>query len=281
MESVYGLKNTSWSKHHYISRKASSIFYELQSGGQFDCTSKYRTNRTNYNTMLLLLTIDGVGYLNYRNKEYKISKDTGFLIDCSEHQLYYSDKNDLWNMLWIHFNGCQSKAYVQEILHRMGPIFEDKNHNIKNMVLSVHRLLKSENRNIDILFSKYIVDIMSDILMTGITEGYDTLKEDIIDEAILYINMNLTKNIQLEDLCKHVGVSKSYLIRKFRSVTDYSPYEYILLQKLSEAKILLIHSNKRIHEISLSVGFESVSHFIKYFKKIEGITPLKYRQIWS
>lgn len=281
MDSVYGLKNTSWSKHHYISRKTASIFYELQSGGQFYCTSKYNTDRTNYNTMLLLLTIDGMGYLRYRNKEYKVPRDTGFLIDCSEHQIYYSDRIDLWNMIWIHFNGCQSKAYVQEILHRIGPIFDDRNHHVQNKVQSVLKLLRSDDRNMDILFSKCIVDILSNVLMTGITEGYDISKEDITDEAITYIKTNLTKNIQLEDICKHVGVSKSYLIRKFKSTTGYSPYEYILLQRLSEAKILLIHSNKRIHDISLSVGFESVSHFIKYFKKIEGITPLKYRQIWS
>ncbi|GMQ63807.1 helix-turn-helix transcriptional regulator [Vallitalea maricola] len=281
MESLYGLKNNSWSKHHYISRRASSIFYELQSGGKFNCSPDYRTDRNNHNTMLLLLTIKGVGYLDYRNKHYKLTENTGFIIDCSEHQIYYSDKHDLWNMVWIHFNGCQSKAYVQEILHRMGPVFEDRDHSIRNMIFAVLSLLESQDRNMDMLFSKHIVNIMSSIIMTGIREGYDTVKEDIIDEVISYIKMNLSKNIQLEDLCRFVGVSKSYLIRKFKNVTGYSPYEYILLQKLSEAKVLLIHSDKRIHEISLSVGFESVSHFIKYFKKIEGITPLKYRQIWS
>ena len=60
----------SWSKEHTPSMVSKSLFYYLQSAGHFKNGSEYRTRRSDYDSMLLIYTIDGFGTLSYRNQVF-------------------------------------------------------------------------------------------------------------------------------------------------------------------------------------------------------------------
>ncbi|OEK07765.1 hypothetical protein A8C32_14835 [Flavivirga aquatica] len=47
---------------------------------------------------------------------------------------------------------------------------------------------------------------------------------------------------------------------------------------LSEAKRLLLYSDKNIFEIAYSLFFKDNSHFTKYFKRLTGYTPSNYKK---
>ena len=53
--------------------------------------------------------------------------------------------------------------------------------------------------------------------------------------------------------------------------------DYVSRKKVEKAKDLLIFSDKKINEIAEMVGINNYSYFCKVFKKIEGMTPIKYR----
>lgn len=62
-----------------------------------------------------------------------------------------------------------------------------------------------------------------------------------------------------------------------RKVANQSASEVLSEHILNEAKRLLIYTSKTVLEISYELDFSDSSHFIKYFKKSTGKTPLKYR----
>jgi AraC-like DNA-binding protein len=62
-----------------------------------------------------------------------------------------------------------------------------------------------------------------------------------------------------------------------RKFANQSASELIQSHILSEAKRLLIYTSKTIAEIAFQLQFTDASHFVKYFKKHEGQTPLQYR----
>ena len=54
--------------------------------------------------------------------------------------------------------------------------------------------------------------------------------------------------------------------------------EYITLKRIEKAKHLLETTEKNIYTIAEESGFKDTNYFIRTFKKLEGITPNKYKQ---
>ena len=57
------------------------------------------------------------------------------------------------------------------------------------------------------------------------------------------------------------------------------PLEYLARKRISEAKVLLINTDKSIYEIGKETGYNDANYFGIVFKKYEGISPGEYRKI--
>lgn len=99
--------------------------------------------------------------------------------------------------------------------------------------------------------------------------------------CINYIYGNLHKKITVGELAAHTGLSNCYLSRLFRKETGESITEYIIKRKINAAKNMLKYSNYSLSQISETLAFSCQSYFTKIFKSIEGITPKKYRDMFS
>jgi AraC-like DNA-binding protein len=53
--------------------------------------------------------------------------------------------------------------------------------------------------------------------------------------------------------------------------------EYVARVRTEKAKNLLLNPNLRISEIAFEVGFQSLTHFNRVFKKVAGHSPTQYR----
>jgi AraC-like DNA-binding protein len=73
-------------------------------------------------------------------------------------------------------------------------------------------------------------------------------------------------------------VHVNHLNRSLKKVTDKTTTQLIRERIIKEAKILLQDTEWNIMEIAWSLGFEDLSHFIKFFKKSAGITPSVFRK---
>jgi len=79
-----------------------------------------------------------------------------------------------------------------------------------------------------------------------------------------------------EMLSSKMGISRSKLFRKFRSLMDMSPSHYIRTCRLKKSASLLLETNHTVNEIALLVGFINTSHFIAAFRRFFGETPKEY-----
>lgn len=110
-------------------------------------------------------------------------------------------------------------------------------------------------------------------------------KSRIISKQVIlcvnYIYENLHKRITVNDLAKHTGLNPSYLSRLFRNETGATVTEYVLSKKITAAKSMLKYTDHPISAIAETLAFSSQSHFTKTFRAAEGITPKKYRDLYS
>lgn len=93
-----------------------------------------------------------------------------------------------------------------------------------------------------------------------------------------YIDANFHLGITVHHVAKQVCISDSYLTHLFSEAFQVSPKQYILLKRIEQAKILLKTTNKSSGEIAILVGFSCPQRFNDIFKKIVGISPLKYKE---
>jgi AraC-like DNA-binding protein len=92
-----------------------------------------------------------------------------------------------------------------------------------------------------------------------------------------YIKENLAQAISVEELSNKAYMSKSTFYRIFKRELGLSPQEFILNEKIKQAKKLLVNPNNKIASICSETGFQDVNYFTRLFKKIEGITPHQFR----
>ncbi|WP_158559233.1 helix-turn-helix domain-containing protein [Deminuibacter soli] len=85
------------------------------------------------------------------------------------------------------------------------------------------------------------------------------------------------KNLTLDEWAMLSGRSLSTFKRDFALCFDTTPNQWLQQKKLQHAYFLLQHSDKTIAEIAYEIGFESVSHFIKIFRKKYNDTPNSLR----
>lgn len=106
------------------------------------------------------------------------------------------------------------------------------------------------------------------------TEAIPTKVRGIVE----YINTNIEKKLEVEQLLQTTQWTKRHLTRIFMQYLQISPYQYILIRKIEKAKSLLKETNIPINEIAFDLGFQSYSSFTNTFKKINNETPDNYRK---
>lgn len=96
-------------------------------------------------------------------------------------------------------------------------------------------------------------------------------------DTINYVNQHISEDINVDDICKYLHISKYYFCRKFKKLTGMTIMQYILKTRITLSKDLLL-KNIPIGQIAAECGFSSESYFSRAFKTDTGKTPSQYRK---
>ena len=94
-----------------------------------------------------------------------------------------------------------------------------------------------------------------------------------------YVQHHLSEPVDVEALAKSMFLSRTYLANKFKKESGTTLTDFILKEKVEEAKRLLRYTDKHATAIAVYLGFSSQSHFANVFKKYTGKTPSEYRKL--
>lgn len=99
----------------------------------------------------------------------------------------------------------------------------------------------------------------------------------IVQDALNYIETNLSEELSLDEIANAVGFSKFYFNRTFQSDIGVPVYDYIRKRRLANAASLLLSTDVSIIDIALTSCFESQEAFTRAFKSVYQIPPGRYR----
>jgi AraC-like DNA-binding protein len=99
----------------------------------------------------------------------------------------------------------------------------------------------------------------------------------VIARAKQYIEEHQTEDLSLGEVAKAVNTSTFYFCKMFKKHTGINFTDYLSRVRIEKAKNLLLNPNLRISEVAFEVGFQSLTHFNRVFKKVVGESPTTYR----
>ncbi len=94
-----------------------------------------------------------------------------------------------------------------------------------------------------------------------------------------YIEKNYMEKLTLETLADMSHGSPYHMHRTFKKVKGITPIEFIQQIRINQAEKYLLHSDRTIADIAMSVGMPNTPYFITLFKKKTGHTPKEYRKL--
>lgn len=100
-----------------------------------------------------------------------------------------------------------------------------------------------------------------------------------LQDILRYLQENYKKKITLQAIAQHINLSQSECSRFFKKVTGETLFEYLLKFRIEKSIELLKNTDLTITEIAYETGFTSQSYYDQRFRKIKGISPLKYKRI--
>ena len=114
----------------------------------------------------------------------------------------------------------------------------------------------------------------------GVTdeERMPVVSDRMIDNVLSEIREHYMEDISLTSLSAKYNISMGHLSRLIKEQLSVNFSDYIASLRIQRAKELLRDDSLSIQEISEIVGYNDYFYFTKVFKKVEGISPSKYRK---
>jgi AraC-like DNA-binding protein len=123
------------------------------------------------------------------------------------------------------------------------------------------------------IFAQYLATKSNEIAMR---EAH--AEPPAITRAKKYIEEHYGEDLSLGGVAKAVNMSIFYFCKMFRKSCGISFTEFVSRTRVERAKNLLLNPNLRVSEIAYDVGFQSLTHFNRVFRKTVGRSPTDYRQ---
>ncbi|MDX2046540.1 MAG: AraC family transcriptional regulator [Chitinophagaceae bacterium] len=205
---------------------------------------------------------------------------------------------DIGTLSWIHLQVEKFDPLSKTLLFgKWSSLSKTESFTIAKILMMDHApflLRLSEAENI-------LLDIKHEILNQEI--GYATRANHLIDELFILLTRQLTrqnnpgrdfpqtfmkleqtlrKNLNhqwtVEEMAALVGLGTTAFNERVKKYTGFSPLNYLINIRISEAIKMLKRENCNVTEIALETGFYSSQHFSTTFKKLTGYTPSEFRK---
>ncbi len=155
--------------------------------------------------------------------------------------------------------------------------FTPKN-NDEKILNCILKLLKPE-KNTDKFLINHLKREIIFCLITG-KNGKEFIEKTVkfqnsneIYKINSWIKENFKTNFSVEDLAKKSNMSVFGFHQKFKNAIGMDPIQCQKKLRLLEARKLLLNDDKNVTDAAICVGYESISQFVRDYKKIFGLAP--------
>jgi transcriptional regulator GlxA family with amidase domain len=105
-----------------------------------------------------------------------------------------------------------------------------------------------------------------------------TPRGSVLEPVLRWMEDNAGRELTLDDIAAHAGMSTRTLNRRFREQTGTTPLQWLHRARIRQAQYLLETTTHPVDRIAAQVGFGSPTAFRDRFKRVAGTSPHAYRR---
>lgn len=222
--------------------------------------------------------------LTYLNKEYIVKEKSLVLFNPNDSHSCSDIKGQLLDFRSLNVSTVIMKDVVFEVTgentlpHFNNPV--NKNLSLISYLEELHYIISKGEKGFkkEELFLLVTQELIEEhCCLNAITFKDKPIIE--INKVLNYIHSNYGSNITLNNLSSLIGFSKYHFIRSFTREVGITPYKYLETIRINNAKKLLKQGMNPAN-VALETGFTDQSHLNNLFKKLIGITPKQYMNMF-
>ncbi|PWW05086.1 AraC-like DNA-binding protein [Paenibacillus cellulosilyticus] len=230
-----------------------------------------------------LHTLEGEGSFEMAQERFSLTAGKGVLLTPFTPHSYYP-VSDRWSTVYITFGGTAAGAILDALDMNTSAKYTEVSEQLSFSNVIGEMLLKADQ---DVEFSGlesstelyHFLMLLRKYSMRGdqpsLSQYYEKLRP-----VVQWMENNCSANVGLPEIVDQAHMSVSYLNELFRDAFGMSPYSYLIQLRIRKAKkIMVTNPGMALKEVSILAGFNDVSHFVATFRKKEGMTPAKYREL--
>ena len=152
-------------------------------------------------------------------------------------------------------------------------------------ITSYHSRRDSLSRKMTVMEIFQTLDYINTLLQAqntpGIVHEHVSDMPPTVSLAMNYAKEHYRNDINLDMVADYVHLSKSQFCRVFQNTTGTSFMQYLNSYRLTQAHMLISHSEKPLHTIAAETGFYSTEHMTRTFQKTYKISPSQWRRTYK
>jgi AraC-like DNA-binding protein len=259
--------------HAIISSCGHSV--ETSAAYQWDGLSRGRKS-----FVVFQLTLSGRGALEYEGRTFAMTKGDAFLVAIPHtHRYYLPQESKRWEFVYVVLYGSEIVRLSRSLIRRQGPCLRPAPLSSVFDVLQAILGMRASAPPFVVSAQAYrlVMSLLAEAALPPAHVGEDSHRS--VDEAKVYIGERLAGCLEVSEVARAVGLSRTYFSRLFREVEGVTPREYIEHLRMKKAVELLYQKRKAVKEIASECGYSDVNYFCRAFKRTTGLSPGMYRRI--
>ncbi|MBQ4527105.1 MAG: helix-turn-helix transcriptional regulator [Clostridia bacterium] len=149
---------------------------------------------------------------------------------------------------------------------------ETKKHNIDEIINAVDRYISENEKAPAVLIQSKLIELLYNLNKISFTSENVSFHDEQIKTILMFINDNITSELNLDTIADHMYMNKYHLCHIFKSHTGYTLNKYITYKRILLVRELY-ESGMSLMEASQEAGFSNYSNFYKMYKKETGKSP--------
>ncbi len=260
----------------------------LQETGRLTATAAHTSRRERLQSFLCFVVCAGSGQLVYDGQHFPLKAGDVVFLDCRRPYAHSTggSAGELWTLQWCHFYGPCVAAIYEKYCERGGrPVFHPADAGRFSELMSQ---IYSAAGNDDYIRDMWLNEKLNTLLALLMAESWQPAslrnprrpaRRDVAPVRE-YLEEHCTEKIALESVAEHFFLNKHYLARLFKEQYGVSVNSYLTQVRITRAKQMLRFTDKAVSVIAAECGLEDANYFSRVFKKVEGVTPKQYRELW-
>ena len=234
------------------------------------------------NEYQLVFISSGTGV--FESKEsglHSLKSGNAFLLFPGEWHRFKPQFEGGWFEHWVGFKGEYAARLMTYLFAPEKPIFDIGNdREFLHLLAQVEHAIEDQFIEAQELLCGYTLALIGRLRYIQEQNIWQGMKQqDPITVARHHILEHFTKEIDLQNLSKELGMSYSSFRSQFKMRTGYSPKQFQIQIRLNKAQDMLLKTNHSVSKIAEETGFRSLYHFSNSFTEKLGINPSQFRKI--